>query len=370
MAKYRRVSIHTWDDDVFCNLSDDAKLIFLRLLTGPETTILPGVAIADIGALSVTFRKPCQMPFGSLAKELAQFEALMLEAVRRTGAALVELEAAGRIVCDLSRRVVFLPNGWKHNPPHSPNVVRAWRTGWDDLPDTILKFEIFQALESCINEMGEGYHKAFMEGFGDGFQKPTKRQAAHIAESGSVSESVSGSGTSLTTFERRSAAQPGGSAANQPAKEDDQEDSGELPTKESKKEEAPAEVLSLVPLGDQRLLLQDPIEFVFPAKATDHSRHSTYEIRMSKLAEWQKTFPNIDVRARLARIKLWADENPSKRKTATGWPRAISRWLDEDHSKVPGQGGSGARRPTVEKAPTQAEELHQLSQQISRQGRR
>ena len=49
---YRKVDMRTWNDEKFRTLSDPAKLLWLRLLTGPETTSIPGVIAIGRAALA------------------------------------------------------------------------------------------------------------------------------------------------------------------------------------------------------------------------------------------------------------------------------------------------------------------------------
>lgn len=51
------------------------------------------------------------------------------------------------------------------------------------------------------------------------------------------------------------------------------------------------------------------------------------------ISTWEETFPAIDVRACLKRIKLWNEDNPTKRKTKTGIKRHISAWLEKEQNK-------------------------------------
>jgi len=44
---YRNVSVRMWGDERFRRLSNDAKFLWLYLLTGPHTTALPGLFAAS-----------------------------------------------------------------------------------------------------------------------------------------------------------------------------------------------------------------------------------------------------------------------------------------------------------------------------------
>lgn len=55
-----------------------------------------------------------------------------------------------------------------------------------------------------------------------------------------------------------------------------------------------------------------------------------------KLAEWQESFPHLDVERELIAARQWLRDNPGKRKTARGMTRFLGRWL----SNAQDRGGS------------------------------
>lgn len=46
-----------------------------------------------------------------------------------------------------------------------------------------------------------------------------------------------------------------------------------------------------------------------------------------KLAEWEESYPHMDVLAECARARQWLRDNPKRRKTAPGMPRFLGNWL-------------------------------------------
>ena len=72
---------------------------------------------------------------------------------------------------------------------------------------------------------------------------------------------------------------------------------------------------------------------------------SEYEIREQDVAEWQETFPNVDVMQQLRSMKLWCRDNPKKRKTQNGIRRFVTNWLDREQNR------GGDRGPVVTSAP-------------------
>lgn len=56
-------------------------------------------------------------------------------------------------------------------------------------------------------------------------------------------------------------------------------------------------------------------------------------ITEADVEEWSKTFPAVDVRQELRECRQWNLDNPTKRKTATGWRSHVSRWLAKDQNR-------------------------------------
>ena len=73
---------------------------------------------------------------------------------------------------------------------------------------------------------------------------------------------------------------------------------------------------------------------------------SEFEIREQDVAEWQETFPNVDVMQQLRSMKLWCRDNPKKRKTKNGIRRFVTNWLDREQNR------GGDHGPAVTSAPT------------------
>ena len=82
--------------------------------------------------------------------------------------AFAELLAKGLVKADLSARVVWVPNAMKYNPPENPNVVKSWRTAWDEISECALKTEARERLQDFTKGLGEGFAKAFGEGCAKG----------------------------------------------------------------------------------------------------------------------------------------------------------------------------------------------------------
>jgi hypothetical protein len=154
MSLYRKIHVQVWGDRRFRELSEGAQRLWFYLLTGPETTSLPGLIVAGKAAL---------------AEALGWSAERFLE---RFG----ELSAKGMAKADWDARLVWLPNAIRHHRPDNPNIVVGWRDYWDHAPECDLKAEAYRAYRSAIEPLGEGYAQAFAKGFREPFREPYAKQ--------------------------------------------------------------------------------------------------------------------------------------------------------------------------------------------------
>ena len=80
---------------------------------------------------------------------------------------------------------------------------------------------------------------------------------------------------------------------------------------------------------------------------------SEFEIKEQDVAEWQETFPNVDVMQQLRSMKLWCRDNPKKRKTKNGIRRFVTNWLDREQNRG-GDRGLAVASVTPPKKPADA----------------
>jgi len=142
MAKYRKIDPRIWNDAKFRALSDQAKLVFFMLLSHPNMTAL--------GAMRAT-------PSG-LAEELAWEP----EAFRE---AFAEVLSKGMAEHDKKACLVALPNFLKYNPPESPNVVKAWVSAIDLLPECGLKTRVIAGAGGFAKGLSQGFGEALPQAF-------------------------------------------------------------------------------------------------------------------------------------------------------------------------------------------------------------
>lgn len=138
MTRYRSIHCLIWNDDKFPFATDQCQLVFFHILTTPMST-----------------------PFG-LYK--ASVEALAAEKrwdVKAYRKAFEEAFRAGFVKYDERAQVILIPNFLKYNPPNNPNVLKAWANIYEEIPKSPLKDEFFQSLKAFLEDLGEGFDKAF-----------------------------------------------------------------------------------------------------------------------------------------------------------------------------------------------------------------
>ena len=150
--KYRGISSRLWADEKFRTMSaplPNAQSLWFFLLTGPMLTSLPGIFRGGEAALAEELEWP-----------LAEFRA-----------AFAELEDRGMAIADWKHRLVWLPNGLRHNPPANPNIVSGWRESWADLPECELKITARTAFAEFMDKLGRNYKKKFAEFAGNSIDR-------------------------------------------------------------------------------------------------------------------------------------------------------------------------------------------------------
>lgn len=140
---YRKVDVRMWGDLKFRSLSPHGQFLWFRLLTGPETTAMPGV-----------------IPTGKAT--LAEALGWSSEAI--TGA-FGELLRQRMVVADFDARLIFLPKALRYNPPAAPNVVISWRSTFDALPECSVKAEILRTFGEELERCSDGFRNAFRKAF-------------------------------------------------------------------------------------------------------------------------------------------------------------------------------------------------------------
>lgn len=61
-----------------------------------------------------------------------------------------------------------------------------------------------------------------------------------------------------------------------------------------------------------------------------------WHLPQEKLAEYKKTYPELDIEAQLRKAAQWLIDNPAKRKTEKGMPRFLNGWLSRCKPRISG----------------------------------
>jgi hypothetical protein len=180
--RYRKIEMRMWADHKFRELSPvppSGQSLWLYLLTGPHTGIIPGL---------------------SRAGRLALAEALGW-APEAFEAAFDEIASRHMAKSDWNAGVVWIPNAIKCNPPQSPNVITAWRKEWPLIPDCDLKTIAYETIQSAVYAMGKGFREAFSAAFEKpstkAFTKPPAKPMPNQEQLGVSSEQKTGRESSI-----------------------------------------------------------------------------------------------------------------------------------------------------------------------------
>jgi hypothetical protein len=136
--RYQPVFVKVWTGESFAAVSERARLLFLFLLTCPQTTLLCGVVVASVG---------------TIAHALRWSESEVREH-------MAELAADGTVAFD-EAGVVWLPNALTYNPPDNPSIVTGWRNFWGLVPACPLKASVWDRLHAFCTGKGAAWLAAF-----------------------------------------------------------------------------------------------------------------------------------------------------------------------------------------------------------------
>jgi hypothetical protein len=156
---YRRVAIRGWQD--LRDLSDAAIVAYFRLRTGPESSMIPGVAVTRRAAFA---------------------EALHWKPAKTNGA-IEELVARNVIVADWEAPLVWIPQAALDGGPENPNQVTGWRRYWSLVPDCDLKVRVRMELRAMLEPRRTKKGETFVATFDEACPNVTPK----VAETGSGS---------------------------------------------------------------------------------------------------------------------------------------------------------------------------------------
>lgn len=116
-----------WDDDRFVAMSDQAKLLWLYLITG-FTGGVPGLIVGGIGSYSDAMRWDGPT----------------------TEKAIAELMSHSFVEYDRAKRLMRVPGGPKYAICTNQNVVKGWLRRWSDFPESPLKYRHIDSIREAL----------------------------------------------------------------------------------------------------------------------------------------------------------------------------------------------------------------------------
>lgn len=136
MARYKKIDVRIWNDAKFNALSSDARLIFLFMLTAPQTTMVGAVPV-DKHTVS-RILKFDEIRYGIGYKQLSEY-------------GMLEYDEAG---------IFWIKNFLKYNPPENPKVVISWSSLLDLFPECPLLIKVAKSVLKACETRGEAYVNA------------------------------------------------------------------------------------------------------------------------------------------------------------------------------------------------------------------
>ena len=136
MARYKKIDVRIWNDAKFNALSSDARLIFLFMLTSPQTTMVGAVPVDKHTVSRILKFDEIRYCIGY--KQLSEY-------------GMLEYDEAG---------IFWIKNFLKYNPPENPKVVISWSSLLDLFPECQLLIKIAKSVLKACETRGEAYVKA------------------------------------------------------------------------------------------------------------------------------------------------------------------------------------------------------------------
>ena len=158
--RYQKVFTQIWHDEKFCKLSEDAKILFIYMLTCPHGNavgvfVLPDqYAVADLGWDFKRYAKPFK-----------------------------ELLSEGLILHDPVARLICIVNHLKHNPLENENQAKAASKIVSSLPKSAL-------YSAILKQLTKQYHEPLLIQLRERYAKP---------ETGTGTETGTETGTGTET---------------------------------------------------------------------------------------------------------------------------------------------------------------------------
>ena len=140
---YGVIDPRLWDDDKIPDLSDPAFRVWIFLLTSRHAMRLPGLVVISAAGI---------------AEDMARPRAYVSKA-------LAELIKAQVCQLDERRRLIRVPRAPRYNPPGNGNVIKAWFSAWNLIPESALKYAHIESLKEVCQDRSENHRSAWKSTF-------------------------------------------------------------------------------------------------------------------------------------------------------------------------------------------------------------
>ena len=341
LRKYSTVERYLWRDPEFRALGHLEKLLWLHLLTSPLSTTLPGLIPTSLLILA-----------DEMGEDPANFKSLRK--------AFGTLEQLGWVRADHAARLVLLPGALRHNLPESPNVVLGWARGFDEIPESPLKWRWLESLRQVIEE-NPGKDRSRAEARRKGFTRHLDSLAKGLPEPFAIPTPIPDPTPDPTPDPDPEDLAPS-AAASSPLElfsEEESEDTTDEPPADftarqedafwALREETFRVVRWIQPKGTVRAIL---------------GKRAADELARTLGGE---AFPAVAPRLTIAQAAAWIAGQPSRAKTPAGLGRFLTGWFAREQNR----GGNLAAVPakaTPRQVDTWADPRYDLEARLVAQG--
>jgi len=338
---YRKIYPSMWTDERVYNLESLDKLVLSYLFTGQANRI--GLYFISIGKAAE-----------ETGMEISDFKSRMKNVVKVMGWEYDEVN-----------RVVWIPKWWRYNSPATSKNLIGNLKDFHDLPKTSLRDKFLtnvadlqpylQAIliafaKGELNEAGDDTpkRKTTRKSKSANSHKPNVTDEINTSASvmasqiGSnmpskipseiISEIASNIGSQMVSLIGSKMASVMGS--NMPSSEAEAEAEAEAETEEENASatQAPAPPSDATGSADAlppdptkpgpSACNEDPVVLTFDLRGG-----GTWDLRESKIRQYETTFPGIDIRRECREAWQWVKDRPKDRKTEKGMPDYLRNWL-------------------------------------------
>jgi hypothetical protein len=146
VVRYRKISVQIWSDKKFRQLTAEAQLLFLFLLTHPHLTSLGCMRGTQAGLRSESKLTPRAFDY-----------------------AWNDLQGAELVQCDGDNHLIAIPNFIRHNPPANPNAITRYANEYQQLPECDMLVAQIDHAATVVADLDKPFrvrfHKLFVKRF-------------------------------------------------------------------------------------------------------------------------------------------------------------------------------------------------------------